>query len=502
MTALEARRRVVAALVLALLAACAWRVLGFALHEPLWAYGNNYDQVRYTACSYVFPHRPGVDPGVHSPEAPLERFSRQPAVEGPCVHTTEAIFIAAFARMLAWEEGTGRDGIAPVRVVGVVRAALLVALAVATTWALWRRRRVAAATGLAAAAAIVWPDPALTLWINTFYAESASIIALLACVALLLVAWTYAGLPRRRSAAAIGAVAMAAAALALAMGKVQFAPLPLALALGYALASLARPAAVRAAALRRIAPFALASLVGLAVQWQLVARTDDPSIALWRRVGTFNFAFNGVLGSSRDPVITAVRIGLPANCGAYAGRTIFDFERREQWEAACPAVFELHRGRVLAQLALGEPATIARLAWRAITGLDPWVQRELGHVANERYGDVTRERESFGLVLERSRALALGVVLAPLAYVAGAVAWRRLRERRFALAWLGAWLSNAVIWQQLLLTAAGDGVHDMSRQAFLVYAVALSWLVALGGAALAGALSPAERSDAPQDLRV
>jgi len=494
------RARGLAALICVLLLAGAWRVFGFVLHEPMWAYGNNYDQVRHTACSHVFPHRPGVDPGLYSPDAPLEQFSRQVGVEGPCVWTTEAVFIAGFARVLAWEEQSGRDGIASVRGVGLIRTTLYIVVLGAATLALWRRNHRAAAAGLAGAAAVVWADPAMLLWVNTFYAEYASVIALLACVALLLLAWIDAGTGRR--VAWHGVLGMTAAALALAFGKVQFAPMPLALALGFALAALALPSPLRGRAWWRIVPFALVALAALAVQWHLVTRTDDPSIALWRQVGTFNFAFNGVLGSSRDPTVTAVRIGLPANCGAYAGRTIFDFQQREQWERACPQVFALHRGRVLAKLAVGEPATLARLAWRAVTALDPWVQRELGHVANEAYGDVTRERASFRRVFERARALSLGVVLAPLAYVLLALASRRLRTGTLAVSWLSAWLANAVIWQQLVLTAAGDGVHDLSRQAFLVYAAALGWLVALVAAALARAISPRGPTDVEENLRV
>jgi hypothetical protein len=84
--------------------------------------------------------------------------------------------------------------------------------------------------------------------------------------------------------------------------------------------------------------------------------------------------------------------------------------------------------------------------------------------------------------------VALALVLAPLAWVVLAIAVPRLRRGPFEPAWLGAWLANAVVWQQLVLTAIGDGVHDISRQAFLVYATALGWSVAVAAAGLAGPL--------------
>lgn len=488
-----------------LFALCAWRMLAFVLHEPLLAYGNNYDQVRYTGCVDVYPHRPGVDPGLYSPEAPLVGFSRQHGIPAPCVWTSEYVFLAPFAGWLALEESAGADGIASVRAAGLARTLVLLAVLAALLYALLRRARGAAAIGAAAAAALVLADPAILLWANTFYAEFTSVIALLACVAVLLLAWCDAGAPAPRRGFAAGA-AMAVAALALAMGKVQFFALPLALALGFGLAALALARAVRRDAVRRIAPFALAALVGAAAQLASLARTDDPAVPLWHKVGTFNFAFNGLLGSSRDPARTAERIGLPRACGALAGRTIFDYAERAEWERACPAVFGLQRGRAVLALASSEPGTLARLLVRAATGLHPWVQRELGHVAGERYGDVLGTRASFSPWLERAPALALTVLLAPLAWLLLALARPRLRREALALPWLAAWLANAVIWQQLVVTMLGDGVHDISRQAFLAQAAALSWCVACAAGALAApwrsrghGLNP---GDARENLRV
>ena len=479
----------------ALLALCAVRLLSFWSHDPMWAYGNNYDQVRYTACAHVFPHRPGVDPGLYSPEAPLESFSRQPGVAGPCVWTSEHVFVSAFAGLLAAEEAGGGDGIASVRIAGFARALAFLAVLASFVLLLVRRGRTGAAIGVAGAAALVGCDPAMLLWLNTFYAEFTSIVALLGCIAVLVLAWDEPPAARGR---VMLAVAMVLAAVALAMGKVQFGALPLALALGAAIAVAGAEASMRRLRMRRLAPFAAAAIAGLALQLAAISRTDDPALPLWHKVGTFNFAFNGVLGSSGDPVRTARWIGLPESCAALAGRTIFDFERREQWEAACPEVFALRRGAVLARLGAAEPGTLVRLGVRAATGLHPWVQRELGHVAGVRYGNVTDERWSAGPWLERHPAIALAFVLAPLAWVVLALPLPRLRRGRLELAWLGAWLANAVIWQQLVLTAIGDGVHDISRQAFLVFAAALGWSVAVAAGALAGSLPSEPGASSPR----
>lgn len=505
------RRTVLRVVAAALFAVFVARVLAFVLHEPMLGYGNNYDQVRYTACVDVYPHRPGVDPGLYSPEAPLVEFSRQPGIAAPCVWSTEWLALAPTAAWIEVERAAGGDGVVSIRPVGFVKAvAYLLACGLGVAL-LAMRRREPAAIGVAASAAVVGADPALLLWANTFYAEFLGVVALVVCVVLLLHAWAGgAGTARGRVALAL---AMPLAALALALAKVQYGPLPLSLALGIVLASIALRSERRRALFVRIAPFALGALAGLAVQLAALTRADDPALPLWRRVSTFNTVFNGVLQASSDPARTAARLGLPPECAALAGRTIFDYARREEWETVCPAVFDVGRVRMVVTLATREPATLARLAVLALDSLDPWVQTELGHVAGEKYGDATATHPSLAPWLAGDASPGIGAVVLSCAWaifgLALALAARRIatfpatrsaRASPHSLALPAAWLAFAVIAQQLLLTALGDGVHDLSRQAFLVHAAGLAFLVA-GLAASLAALAGRPRA-APLRSRV
>lgn len=289
------------------------------------------------------------------------------------------------------------------------------------------------------------------------------------------------------------------------MGKVQLAPLPLALVVAAAVAAATSTRSERARRLRPLVPIALAAVCGIALQWHQVTRTDEPWLGQWRRVALFNTVVNGILGSSTDPAATAAAIGVSPDCARHAGRSVFDFaDRAAAWQS-CPGLDQTSRAAILLRLLVHEPGTAVRLVVRAVGSVHPWVQRELGHVAGRPYGDVTREWFSFGPFLERHAKVALALLFAPALYVLLGCVVARLRAGDLGLVWLGAWASSAVIGQLLVTTAFGDGVQDLSRQAFLVLDAALAFAIGTSAAGLGLALLRLPhrvRDDVPRTLRL
>src|SRR5512140_343184 len=202
-----------------------WRGGALLLHEPLLAYANSYDEVRYSACFDAYPDRPR-DVGVeqNSPQAPYARFAFQTQDRGRslCYWSSESLPQALVVAGWLLAEAFGGATSHPVRELGLLKFGLLAALNLALSLAWWRRRP-AAALANAALLPCVLADPANTLYASTFYAEFTALTALYATVGLTM-------LFADRSRTSWRMLLLACAAFALGMSKLQHLALPLLLA--------------------------------------------------------------------------------------------------------------------------------------------------------------------------------------------------------------------------------------------------------------------------------
>ncbi len=171
------------------------RAAALLSHDPLLAYANSYDEVRYTACFDLYPDRPReIPPTENSPWAPFSRYVFIPGGAGePMCYWSSELLPQAIV-VAGWEvaEALGGSAEHSVRALGMLKFALLLGLNLAFTVAWWRRRRPVCALANAALLPLLFADPANTLYANTFYAEWTALTSLYASLALILV------IPRRR----------------------------------------------------------------------------------------------------------------------------------------------------------------------------------------------------------------------------------------------------------------------------------------------------------------
>ena len=136
-------------------------------HDPLLAYANSYDEVRYTACFDLYPDRPReIPPADNSPWAPFSHYVFIPggAGEPMCYWSSEllpqAIVVAGWKAAEAFGGGAGHS----VYALGMLKYALLFGLNLAFTLAWWRRRRPVCALANAALLPLLFADTANTLY--------------------------------------------------------------------------------------------------------------------------------------------------------------------------------------------------------------------------------------------------------------------------------------------------------------------------------------------------
>lgn len=436
--------------ILAVLAALAlWRALAFVWHEPLLALGNNYDQIRFTACLGVAPWRPGVPPDRFSPEGPQTRFSFQPLPADVCAWTSDLAFTAPV--VLAWRvaEAFGGRDIHSVRRLAEWRLLWWVLLAALATRLLLQAGRPDLAAVHLALLAMLGTDPANFLYLATFYAEAAAITGFYLCSVGTAVALVR---PSRMALALT-----ACGALILAGSKFQHLLLPLLLALAVLLGGGRRRVALALAA---------GGLLGLALQWGNHLRAT-PIQEVIARINRANFVLSVLLPHASDADRVAQRLGVEPACAAYSGRSVYAMPA--PFTEVCTQV-DAWSSREAWRLLLGDPRALVRAGARVPGMLLPWIPG-LGVVAGEHYQALPASVPTIDRLLPAHPATATALLLLPWLVLLGGFAARAPPAARAFASFCAVGSASVVV-----VALFGDGEVEFARHSQLAINFALASL--------------------------
>ncbi len=436
------------------------RLLTLWAHEPLLAYANSYDQVRYTACFNLYPDRPEpFKPTDNSPWAPYSTYRFFDLREPFCYWSSELLFQGANAAIYHVAEALGGTRTHDVRSIGALRIVALMTMLFVFLRAHWRRGESSVALAHAAVFAILFTDPGDALYLNGYYAEWTSLLAAYGVIGVLML-WREDGVTRRR------AVVLGLLAFALSFSKIQHVVLPCVLGLTVLVLDRIhkRHGSWRGWAL------IVGGLVGVVGQGVQLGRGGELMESI-RVHNQTHVVLTGLLPWSSDKPALLREMGVSADCLQYVGKHAWQLPGQPQ--VVCPGVEDFGRGKQLMVL-LRHPQLGLSLFVHGIGRLQPWIAPALGQVENGRNDEIPASIPNLGSALRAAPAVFFSLLAFPfvvLALLAFRSDWRRGRGFEYTQ------LTCVLMLATLGVTILGDGLADTPKQGHLVGNAAIAFFV-------------------------
>lgn len=448
------RKRIVVLAALALIALGAWRIYAVVLATPMLGYANQFDMRRISACVGLWPAVAASDRLLAHPEAPIARYVPGERRPDECYISTELAFVAG-AAAIAQMSGGAID----LRVVGAIKATILILVALSFHALLSRQPEWALAHALVFA--FVIGDPSNSLWLNTLYTEFSAFF--FAYVSIVLLVAIVAGEGRAVRAQSRPVTLFAVGLVGLGFSRQQHFFLPALLALP-AVWLLWRPARRAAVGLLMVA-----GTIAI-VQFAVVPR--HPTII---SANNADVVLGALLPASKDAAVTAERLRLPRRCLQSMGATWYE-PMGESLESTCPEVLAVPRARIAAVL-LREPVTSLRVLLRGSPQLQDWRLGYLGAVEGRGFAGAEAVRAIVG---PAAGSVATAVTALPpagfrfllasslgLLAVSACVCFSGLARGRAAPLGLTLFALTGTTWYVIATSIFGDGYVEVSRHAQL-----------------------------------
>jgi len=428
-----------------------WRILTLLLHEPLLGYANNFDMIRLQACHQVWPADPGIAAGVRTETAPLEWYTLSRQLDAPCFASSEWLFTSAgvgLARLGQWLTG---EPVFSIRLVGGCKALVLAVTILLAHWQFWRQGRVRVMGGHAVLVVLLLSDPAITLYLNTFYTEfSAAYFLYLTLLGLVLL-----------SPGTVGVrdyLPLLAGLAGLALSKAQHLPIALmfaCLASAWLWRRNASASALLAVMLAAVLP---AFLLGSGV----MANRDDG----YNRVIRADLlgAMLGTLPASQHHDLLQ-RLSMPTDCLPLAGSNWH--QQTREAKPVCDAIGSLDY-RAVAWHFARDPGHLLDMLRHAIPRSQRWIVGFYGQVAGEKLGQASEYTWSLNLLLKMVPS-GTYTLLFCLPGVLLCAEWLLRRGASLPLddGFLLALVLLAGQWAVLVVSVVGDGFVDIPRHTHL-----------------------------------
>jgi hypothetical protein len=457
--------RALTASALALLLVMIAKGFAFLWHSPLYAYANNYDQVRTMSQFGIVPDDPRYPLGIASFPAPMAQFHLEPQVSGFFYPSSDQLLVRAtiwLSQVLRPPAGAEMKQPVNVRWKGTLSFLLLaIGFGLCVRQLLLQPETRGPAVVLAATG-VALTDPFNLLYASTWYLEYSGLVFAALGLAALYVAMV------KRPAATVSLYLGWMLILLFGATKYQYQFFPIGLIAFIALFWRARFD-------RRFLVIAVLSALLVPVY---VARLDQhPNNVQIAGANNANSLFNVFLTLPEDRNTALQLAGLPQRCERFVGTTWFrPANNAEAIMAECPEIVKVGQWRKLL-LAGAAPGPFVAATFHAAGLSQDWLDPLVGHVGGKHWGSLHDERSPVafsvaslvGQIPKPLYAAAYLLVLA-VATLGGGVLGRHPRFARWAMAYALCGLLGSYAF---ICAFFGEGFNDVQKHAHLSFSALL-----------------------------
>jgi hypothetical protein len=425
------------------------KILATVRTSPLIAYANNWDFARESGCYGVWEHytnqKNKTAANFEGPVNPLVYDGdRHP---GWCVYAIDNIFIRS---VLAFHNfGDEID----LRTVGTLKAIFLLGM---MSWLMVLSRKKSHQLVAALTFLLVFGDIAYLSFFNTLYAEFSMLAgAFLSLFGLLMLAYD-AGL--RRSSIAFCIISL----LFFGLAKAQYMPLAVVAGVMMGIVMLMRHKAVTSGIV--LIAVTLAMPIGFNV-------ANPPTSGIMRTISLINIVDTvmvAVLPSTRDPLASMRKIGLPEHCSKGLGVSWYSTRVGNATYPPCPEVAKLSRTKLIG-LFLRNPTSFFRPMSLGISRIRPLQLTYLPNTENalvrnsKRYRFLESTSLSSGLDKLGPPAFFFLVIAALATGVTSLLVIRQSSPAFLCSA------GGTLIFYALFSSVFGDGFHEISKHGTAIF---------------------------------
>ena len=434
-------------------------------HKPIYALANSYDMLRLQACHNIMPADKIYNDGRGTPDAPLKYYKQVKKQVGECFLSSESFFVYIGISIVKIKSIFSSENFFDIRIFGLVRLLGLSLFAFFVSYVLYKKGLFVSSSANALLFTIIFSDPGVTIYANTFYTEYSSIFGLY-----LSLSFIYLFILLRKKYLLFFAIF---GLLMLGFSKPQHMLLPIVIVALFTIFSYINRANLQKKIFCSSLILMVVAFFILGVQLYIRDSEINTSIKKANAINTFLFTFSP-RAQNKNNLLSYV--GLPEKCSLAIGKNFISIQ--EFKENPCPEIIGASRVKLLTYF-FKDPKMFLLAIDAGTDRLRPFLITLYGHIENEKYKHLNNELMTIDNFIKFFSKkvfyffLCLPIIVPILILAFGKLAKLKMEEQFIVFVF------PAIMMEVFFISILGDGLGDFGKHNHLSMVVLFGFYVVL-----------------------